>query len=364
MDDLQRMREADDASAAEEEAQIRQAQREHERRFRLVTAGELKIKPAAWLVRDYLEKNSLAAYFGPPEAWKSLYLQDMACCVAHGVEFHGHEVEQGNVVYLCGEGFGGLAKRFRAWCIRHDQDPEQNPVLISTQPAALTDPVNLASVSGVIAKAEPDLIVIDTLARNFGGADENSTSDMGSFIQACDALRIENDCAVALVHHSGHMDKNRGRGNSALKGALDWEYRFSRIDDVVEVECTKSKDHDRPTEQAFRLEVVEVDTDDAGLPVTSVTLASTDRPKPPPSSPSGKWQLKALAVLGQMTDEHRDNLKDSGHSPEQARVKLADWRERCIDREKIPRNRWYEAKRTLAESKQICVEGYFVELAG
>ena len=37
--------------------------------------------------------------------------------------------------------------------------------------------------------AKPGLIVLDTLARCFGGGDENSTQDMSRFVSACDAIR-------------------------------------------------------------------------------------------------------------------------------------------------------------------------------
>jgi hypothetical protein len=46
---------------------------------------------------------------------------------------------------------------------------------------------------------QPRLIVIDTLARCFGGGDENSAQDMGKFVQACDQLRRATGAAVLAV---------------------------------------------------------------------------------------------------------------------------------------------------------------------
>ncbi|MFO7764686.1 MAG: AAA family ATPase, partial [Wenzhouxiangellaceae bacterium] len=260
--------------------------------FRLVRAGTLKAKDHDWLIDGLLERDSLAAFFGPPETWKSLYMIDACCSIAHGVDFHGAKVKRGNAVYVCGEGFAGLARRFKAWCIRHDINPDENQVMVSTQAAQLNDPETFAEVADKIAEAEPDLVVIDTLARNFGPGDENATSDMTGFIAACDRIRGENGCTVALVHHSGLMDKTRGRGNSALKGALDWEYMFKRTGDVVEVECSKVKDADRPPPQAFTLDIVIVDE---AKDITSVTLAKSEPPQPVPTTRKGKHQLKALA---------------------------------------------------------------------
>ena len=47
------------------------------------------------------------------------------------------------------------------------------------------------------------LIVLDTLARGFGGSDENAAHDMGAFIQGCDILKVKTDATILLVHHSG-----------------------------------------------------------------------------------------------------------------------------------------------------------------
>ncbi len=71
------------------------------------------------------------------------------------------------------------------------------------------------------------MIVLDTLARNFGGGDENGTPGHEPLVLACDAVRNHYGCTVLVVHHSGHADKSRARGAIALKAALDAEYRLS-----------------------------------------------------------------------------------------------------------------------------------------
>ncbi len=61
---------------------------------------------------------------------------------------------------------------------------------------------------------QPALVVLDTLARNFGPGDENSTADMTKFIAGLDWM-MENQITRLLVHHSGHSDKSRGRAAGA-----------------------------------------------------------------------------------------------------------------------------------------------------
>ena len=64
-------------------------------------------------------------------------------------------------------------------------------------------------------------IFVDTVARALPGSDENSATDMGAFVDACDRIRHHTGSAVIGVQHSG-KDISRGmRGSSALLGAVD-----------------------------------------------------------------------------------------------------------------------------------------------
>ena len=67
----------------------------------------------------------------------------------------------------------------------------------------------------------PSLVVIDTLARNFGGGNENATQDMNLFITNLDRLKAEFGCTVLVVHHTGKDAAKKERGNTALRGASD-----------------------------------------------------------------------------------------------------------------------------------------------
>lgn len=104
----------------------------------------------------------------------------------------------------------------------------------------------IASVSG-----PPALIVIDTLARNFGPGDENSNTDMGRFLNHVDGLlRARFGATVAIVHHTGHSHKDRARGATALKGGMDFEYRIETVGAglLARMTCTKMKDAREPEE--------------------------------------------------------------------------------------------------------------------
>ena len=209
----------------------------------------------------------------------------------------------------------------------------------------------------------PSLIIVDTLSRNISG-DENSSVDMPQFIQALDKLRYRYGSTVLVVHHSPHGAKNRSRGHTSFRGALDWEYRMS-CDEVIRFENTKVKDHETPEPLAFELRKAELDIRyDDGKPVTSAIMHPIPfEPKTAQKRPTGKNQKRVIEVLEHLYAEHRANVEVDGRDPNEARVTFDDWREACFSAE-IPRSSFYEVRRLLAKEHRITEEHGFVSLSG
>lgn len=154
-----------------------------QRLFCLTRAAEISVRLVEWIVRGHFEADTLAMIFGDPASGKSFAALDLACCVASGAEWHGQPVTAGPVIYIAGEGQNGFARRLGAWCIRNQLTADELDLYVSNGPALLCDPNFAAAVKDEAAASagSPRLIVVDTVARNFG-ADENSTADMTAFI--------------------------------------------------------------------------------------------------------------------------------------------------------------------------------------
>jgi len=253
--------------------------------FEFTRADDLELTEIKWVVDDYIEADSLAQVFGDPGGGKSFVAIDLACCVATGKPWHGHEVKQGSVFYIAGEGHNGLARRLKAWQIGNGTSLAGVPLYKSHRAAQLYDATEAAVVAESIkqlsaeANCIPSMIVIDTLARNHGG-DENSTQDMNSFIQHLDVyLRQPWKCCVMVVHHSGVADKDRSRGSTALKGALDAEYRCQLDSGTKSIafESKKMKDAEMPSPKNFQITQVDLPINNKnGMPVKGAYLTAVD----------------------------------------------------------------------------------------
>lgn len=293
-------------------------------------------KPLAWLIRQRLEQNSLALVFGDPGTGKSFLAMDWAACVATSTDWFGCKVAAGPVFYIAGEGGNGMGRRFRAWELHKGVDLHDAPLYVSTVAAALTDREGLSAALADVQRlielhGAPRLIVLDTLARNFGPGDENKTQDMTSFVDACDRLREETGACVLIVHHSGHGDKSRARGSIVMKGALDWEYRLTAEGRVVTMENVKAKDAEPPAPIAFHLTPVDLGIcDEEGQPVTSAALSPAQYMAPSTRGKlgRGKNQTLALRLLKEGLKECADRLEREGEQGEPW-VSHRIWLEKC-----------------------------------
>lgn len=248
--------------------------------FQLIHVGDLEYRPPEYLIEGLLETDTLGVTFGAPASAKSFIAVDIALCVATGTPFHGRSVKRGPVIYIAGEGRSGLARRFGAWSAYHEVPLQSAACYMSTCAASFLDSKSAETVTAAVhkiaeKKGAPALIVIDTLARNFGPGDENSTAEMSRFVAALDRLRGEfPGSTILVIHHSGHSDHQRARGAMALKGALDSEYRVEKAENLVTLVNTKMKDAPQPSPIALKLEDVAI-----GNGASSAVLVETEAPR-------------------------------------------------------------------------------------
>lgn len=337
-------------------------------RFRFVAADSMHIKPVGWLVDQYIEEDALTVLYGPPGKGKSFVALDLSCCIASDIEFHGHPVKPGLSIYVAGEGHNGIARRLHAWA-KHNNVGVPELVFISEAATDLSSRTNAFRVAEAVQEIaditgeKPALIVIDTMARNFGG-DENSATDVGQFIRNVDDLRRHWKATVLIVHHSG-KDSGRGaRGSSALKGAADAEYEVSRNenDKIIRLTPRKMKDAEEPESLAFELIGVEV-ADSAGNQISGAALTLIENRAPPIAKTDqlGKHQKAALEALAQIEREIIERLNEHDREDQPVLVLTSDWKAKC-DEAGIPHNRFYEVNKTLLDRNLIQIDGQHVAL--
>ncbi|OYD32523.1 helicase RepA family protein [Escherichia coli] len=255
-----------------------------------------------YVVKGIIPAVSLCSIYGASGSYKSFLAGSWACHVSTGRQWGGRRVAHGAVLYVVGEGGIGVPRRVKAWEVVHGEQVK-NLYLVNRPifPAAPLDVEEMVIAARQVERETGKpvrMIILDTLARCFGGNDENDSRDMGAFIRGCDELKRRTGATVLVVHHSGKDETKGARGSSAFRASLDAEYRIRREDagsEALVISCTKMKDAEELKEAAYDLRVVELFTDADGELITSLVVV--DKPRPP-------VELERIEEAGNKTENH------------------------------------------------------------
>lgn len=251
------------------------------------------------LIDDVLFLDTLARIYGASGTFKSFMTLDFAGCVGTGVPWHGQRVRQGLVFYIVAEGGKGVRKRVRAWEQHHDR--KMTGVRFLPRPVQAMDPEWLVLIE-VCRRLQPVLIIIDTQARVTVGIEENSNTEMGRVVDRMEQMRGAAGACVLLVHHAGH-DSDRGRGATAVKGALQTELGVERkgkglFDSTVTLKTGKQKDDEELADITFGLHQVALkgEAKEDGTPVTSIVLVPLDPVGQPQARTGHQGRVEEVAA--------------------------------------------------------------------
>ena len=341
-------------------------------------------EPVEWLIEGVIPKGSFTALYGPPGSFKSFIALDIAEAIATGRTWMGKEVKQtGAVLYLAGEGFGGIGARIKA-CKMHHQTEDGAPIYIVRHQlnlrssaedfnALMMAVVQLVEQTGM----EFSLAIVDTLARAFGGGNENSSEDMGAFITAMGKVQEFLNCALMVLHHSGKDAAKGLRGHSSLLGAVDTELELLRFDEQMKGVLTISKQKDGADNERFGFEMVEVEIRPAGLglsdPIVSLAVQASDSAVNDMAkggkgnAGAGRNQRLEMSCLETVV-KNKGSIKFIDGLQRMA-VDLEDWRQELRSRMGIDetsdgkfKTAWSRAKKRLVESKEGGIKDRWVWL--
>ncbi|MEV7976236.1 AAA family ATPase [Streptomyces sp. NPDC086519] len=257
------------------------------------------IEPLEPVIADVLYRDTLARVYGASGTFKSFMTLDFAGCVGTGMAWHGQAVTQGPVIYLVAEGIRGIRKRVRAWEQHHGR--KMTGVYFLPRPVQAMDLEWLVLIE-LCKRRKPALVVIDTQARVTVGIEENSNTEMGRVVDRMEQLRAASEACVLLVHHTGH-DGDRGRGATAVKGALQTELGVERkgttlLDTTITLKTGKQKDDEELGDVVFGLHQIALNGEakEDGSPLTSVVLVPLDPVSQPQARTGQQGRVEEIAA--------------------------------------------------------------------
>jgi hypothetical protein len=249
-------------------------------RFRGVHLPDIRYEPGVqnWLIDHLLPAEGLAVLFGRWKSYKSFIALDLAMTVARGALWAGRKVKQGAVVYIAAEGALGLRKRIAAYQARYPGD--QSPFyLTEARPSLGTRPGDKDElIAGIRATVggpgvEIVLVVVDTLARTVGIADENNEG-MRAFTDNCEDIADAFRCLALAVHHENAAGDARTRGGTSLPGAAVTIWRAKKVQDGEQRCCLVTIDDAKDSADGMAL-MVRFDVHEFGEPEPGSEREST-----------------------------------------------------------------------------------------
>ncbi|TSJ91855.1 AAA family ATPase [Gilliamella apicola] len=261
-----------------------------------------------YIIKNILPMQSLCCIYGQSGTFKSFLAISLGCSIACGKEWSGNKVKQGAILYIAGEGGTGVPKRIKAWFDYHNIN-SSIPLFVINRPVfpLVKEDVDELKLACLDAENEfgmkVSLIIIDTLARCLGSADENSAKDMGAFISGCDKLKGDTGASILIVHHTGKDESRGARGSSALTASLDCEFFISKDgkngnNQSLIVECTKMKDMEPPPRKAYALKNIELYYDQEQELISSLTVVDE------PYEPRTQQLPNELKGINNLTKNH------------------------------------------------------------
>jgi len=281
------------------------------------------IKKSEQLVEDFFEKRALGVLFGPSGSGKTFVALDLALSIAAGKQWAGRKTSQCPVVYLNGEGARGMSKRLKAWLLHHKLDGGDVPFFLTRHALPLTEGVETETLIEAVNQVNAELIVVDTLARNFLG-NENDAAQMNAFINNLGHIQAETNAAILIIHHTNLETTERARGNNQLNGALDSEFRVIRDNDLIALTATKQKDMDGDISINFETECLTFRGAD-NQELSSLVVKVTDKNPYRKGVISGSVR-ELLSTISEMQNEVRVRLEKMGsaEAPRVSRRQLAE----------------------------------------
>jgi hypothetical protein len=339
-------------------------------------------EPVEWLIDGVLVAGSFSALYGPPGSFKSFMALDIAEAIATGRSWMGREVTKpGAVLYLAGEGFGGVGARIKAIKIHH-QTEDGAPIYVvrhqlnlrSSQEdfnALMMAVVTLVEETGVEFK----LAIVDTLARAFGGGNENDSGEMMGFVVSMGKIQEFLKCALMVLHHSGKNAALGMRGSSSLLGAVDSELELLRFEDQMKgiLTITKQKDGEQGTRFGFEMVEVEIKPLVKSLAVQASDEAIRLMSKNKGKNNSGKGINQSIEMTSLETVVKSKGIPKFIEGLQRMAVNLIDWKaefrskkgitDKSTSTEKSSFNKaWERAQKRLQESGEIDIRDELVWL--
>jgi RecA-family ATPase len=190
-----------------------------------------------YLVDGLIAHNSLNFITGPSSVGKTTVLYHLAKCIADNESWMNMKTDNGKVIVFDNE--MGVYE-FDQKMDKLDQKCLENIYHIEDQFIDVKYAIEIGAMFSYIENEVKNhnlkLVIIDSLSACCGNLDENSNTDMRTFMDFAD--KLSHICTTFVIHHKGKSDFSEFRGASIIKDRAD---NFFVMDKQGEIRISKNR---------------------------------------------------------------------------------------------------------------------------
>ncbi len=222
----------------------------------------LQAESVDWLLADLIPAGGLAILAGMPASGKTFLALDLALAVATGQRGWGREITaSGPALYVDNENAPQLlVNRMRALLAGRNITAPDSLHFVPGQPISLADAGSVSELGGAVSATDARLVVLDSLVRFMGGADENDAAAAARAMGGLRSLANAHGCSVLVVHHlrkSGATSTATAleavRGSGDLVAAMDSVFIVRGADGQGNLTTAKSRWLETPAPFGFAI---------------------------------------------------------------------------------------------------------------
>ena len=311
-----------------------------------------------WVIKGVIARGETSSWIGPPGSGKSALLAEIALHCACRKDWRGNRAKDaGGVLVLALERADLWKRRLHGYAVMREL--RGVPVAVAGSIIDLMDRHSVETIVATVRNAETRLgvkvgiIIIDTFNKGIaaGGGDEDKARDQNRVAANLALVHTRLDVHIALVGHTGKNEDRGARGSNAHLGDVDIMVQISG-EDIKEAKIIKANDQAERVLTRFKLEAVELGTDEDGDQMTTAivsadvidetqvrktnepslnaneqTLLRLLREADPKGLPVGDWNVKARAVgIGVRRPATLNNIHEKLKRLGMARESMGTWR--------------------------------------
>jgi len=182
-----------------------------------------------YIIKDLIPSNNIIGIIGASDTGKSLLSLQFVICYLLNKPFLNQEVKGGKKVVICSYEDGTVSLKKRISNLTQNLSQKELQSIHDKLTFILYSENNIEGIQEYLnTHPETGLIVIDPFSELMVGKDLNSSGDVRAVMKSIYNLCLENNLAVAYIHHNTKASDKEGalgKGNSSGSQAIEAKTR-------------------------------------------------------------------------------------------------------------------------------------------